>query len=74
MSGGSAIQTVSGRRVDPLAPRAEDLDVRGGAPARAPPGRFGGPSRDHKTVAQHNCPLDNHDGHAGGSPDHALRG
>jgi uncharacterized protein len=50
---GSFIQTASGRRVDPFAPRPEDLDVEDIAVALSNQCRFGGHIRAFYSVAQH---------------------
>src|SRR5918996_1468305 len=49
------IQTVSGRRVNPFAPAAEDIDVQDIARALANQCRFGGHCRRFYSVAQHSC-------------------
>jgi adenosine deaminase len=49
------IQTVSGRRVDPLAPRPEQLDIGDIAQALSNQCRFGGHSRVFYSVAQHSA-------------------
>lgn len=51
--GGSWIQTFTGRRIDPLNPRAEDIDPRDIAHALAMQCRFTGHTRFHYSVAQH---------------------
>jgi hypothetical protein len=50
---GGAIQTVSGRWVDPLAPDPESLDIGDIAQALANQCRFGGHARSFYSVAQH---------------------
>jgi uncharacterized protein len=52
---GSYIQTVSGRRIDPFAPRPEEIDPDDIAQALANQCRFGGHCRVFYSVAQHSC-------------------
>lgn len=52
---GSFIQTTSGRRIDPFAPRPEDLDIEDIAVALSNQCRFGGHIRRYYSVAQHAC-------------------
>jgi uncharacterized protein len=70
----SAIQTVSGRRVDPLSPRTDDLDVRDIAHALSNQCRFGGHCRVFYSVAQHSCAVADLVDRAGGSAVDALWG
>ncbi len=49
------IQTVTGKRFNPFAPRAEDIDVRDIAGALGHHCRFGGHCRVFYSVAQHSC-------------------
>ena len=55
MEAGSFIQTVSGRRVDPFAPRVEEIDLGDIAQALSNQCRFGGHCRRFYSVAQHAC-------------------
>ena len=50
-----SIQTVSGRWVDPLAPRPDDLDIEDIAQALSNQCRFGGHTRVFYSVAQHSA-------------------
>ena len=50
---GPYIQTVSGRRVNPFAPSAEDIDLGDIAVALSNQCRFGGHTRRYYSVAQH---------------------
>jgi uncharacterized protein len=52
---GPYIQTVSGRRVNPLDPSPEDIDVHDIAVALSNQCRFGGHTRRYYSVAQHAC-------------------
>jgi 5'-deoxynucleotidase YfbR-like HD superfamily hydrolase len=52
---GPYIQTVSGRRFNPLDPVAGDIDVGDIAVALANHCRFGGHTRSYYSVAQHSC-------------------
>jgi uncharacterized protein len=52
---GPYIQTVSGRRVNPFAPSAEDIDLGDIAVALSNQCRFGGHTRRYYSVAQHAC-------------------
>ncbi len=52
---GPYIQTVSGRRFDPLDPVADEIDVGDIAVALANHCRFGGHTRRYYSVAQHSC-------------------
>ena len=55
MTPGGAIQTVSGRWLDPLAPDAACIDIGDIAQALANQCRFGGHSRRFYSVAQHSA-------------------
>jgi hypothetical protein len=52
---GPYIQTVSGRRVNPLDPSPDDIDVHDIAVALSNQCRFGGHTRRYYSVAQHAC-------------------
>lgn len=51
--GNSWIQTFTGKRIDPLAPRSEQIDPRDIAHALAMQCRFTGHTRYHYSIAQH---------------------
>jgi uncharacterized protein len=53
MKAGSFIQTVSGRRVDPLEPKVEEIEITDIAHALSNQCRFGGHCRVFYSVAQH---------------------
>ena len=51
----SWLHTYSGRKFDPLSPRAEDVDMEDVAHALSMTCRFAGHSRRYYSVAQHSC-------------------
>ena len=70
--GTGAIQTISGRWVDPLAPRPEELDIGDIAQALSNQCRFGGHSRVFYSVAQHSAIVSDLVMERGGSPEAGL--
>ncbi|HEY1855367.1 MAG TPA: hypothetical protein VGG40_12350 [Solirubrobacterales bacterium] len=69
---GGAIQTVSGRWVDPLAPDPESIAIEDIAQALANQCRFGGHSRAFYSVAQHSTIVSDVCEQRGASPAEAL--
>ena len=71
---GPYIQTVSGRRVNPLDPSPADIDVHDIAVALSNQCRFGGHTRRYYSVAQHACIVSDQMLERGSSAHDALWG
>jgi hypothetical protein len=72
MEAGPFIQTVSGRRFNPLEPDPGEVDIGDIARALSHQCRFGGNCRTYYSVAQHSCLVADLVEECGGDPDAVL--